>query len=526
MDQATQISDIATSLEAIKRSLERHTASFDELKGWKTDVDARVATVDTKILEVDTKATDLNASMNDLRSKIDLIEISRQEQDPAYKVFDVEHFDLTKPGAAHLAQSSQEAASGPNGRGNVLHNRRSGCGVVTTLLPPPVTGAQFTSDHPSPTSYYAPIPASIPVPAYQLWGSVIPPMDFPQFDGQNPKMWQKKCESIFELYAIPQQNWVKIATLNFVGTADFWLQSIESIMVGIGWRELCAAVWARFEKDQHNHLLRQFFHIRQQSSVADYIKHFDELVHQLRAHDPSFSSALATSRFIDGLREDIRTVVMIQKPIDLDTASSLALLQEELTITTPRRENKRGDSYQPYKNQVKTPAGMFSAPSPTATSKQPQFSSPDEKKHVNSLKLNSTEDILNAIKAYHRAKGLCYKCGVKWGPAHKCASHVALHVVEEMWQILQDPDTLAKPSVDTDSDSGEDLMALSLYAANGTEAPKTIRVMGNLAGQTPLILLDSVSSSTFISEHMAANLSNWTPLTTPVLVKIADGATI
>jgi len=59
---------------------------------------------------------------------------------------------------------------------------------------PPVTGAQFTSDHPSPTSYSAPIPASIPVPAYQLWGSVIPPMDFPQFDGQNPKMWQKKCE--------------------------------------------------------------------------------------------------------------------------------------------------------------------------------------------------------------------------------------------------------------------------------------------------------------------------------------------
>lgn len=69
-------------------------------------------------------------------------------------------------------------------------------------------------------------------------------------------------------------------------------------------------------------------------------------------------------------------------------------------------------------------------------------------------------------------------------------------------------------------------MALSLYAANGTEAARTIRVMGNLAGQTPLILLDSVSSSTFISEHMAANLSNWTPLTTPVLVKIADGATI
>ena len=233
MDQATQISDIATSLEAIKRSLERHTASFDELKGWKTDVDARVATVDTKILEVDTKATDLNASMNDLRSKIDLIEISRQEQDPAYKVFDVEHFDLTKLGAAHLAQSSQEAASGPNGRGNVLHNRRSGCGVVTTLLPPPVTGAKFTSDHPSPLASSVPtIPTNVVSP-YQQWGSLLP-----QFDGRNPKMWQKKCESFFELYGIPRQHWVKLATLNFVGTADFWLQSVEPMVKDIGWVEL------------------------------------------------------------------------------------------------------------------------------------------------------------------------------------------------------------------------------------------------------------------------------------------------
>ena len=103
---------------------------------------------------------------------------------------------------------------------------------------------------------------------------MLPPMDFPQFDGRNPKMWQKKCESFFELYNIPSQNWVKLATLNFIGTADFWLQSVETIVKNVGWVELCAAVCARFEKDQHNHLLRQFFHVSQQSTVAEYIEHF------------------------------------------------------------------------------------------------------------------------------------------------------------------------------------------------------------------------------------------------------------
>uniref|UniRef100_A0A8R7V0R5 Uncharacterized protein n=1 Tax=Triticum urartu TaxID=4572 RepID=A0A8R7V0R5_TRIUA len=36
------------------------------------------------------------------------------------------------------------------------------------------------------------------------------------------------------------------------------------------------------------------------------------------------------TRFIEGLRADIRAVVLIQRPPDLDTACSLALLQEEV----------------------------------------------------------------------------------------------------------------------------------------------------------------------------------------------------
>jgi hypothetical protein len=35
-------------------------------------------------------------------------------------------------------------------------------------------------------------------------------------------------------------------------------------------------------------------------------------------------------RFMDGLRDDIRLVIMVQRPIDLDTAYVLAQLQEEV----------------------------------------------------------------------------------------------------------------------------------------------------------------------------------------------------
>jgi hypothetical protein len=82
----------------------------------------------------------------------------------------------------------------------------------------------------------------------------------------------------------------------------------------------------RFEKDLHNLLLRQFFCIKQNDSIADYIEKFDTLVHQILAHDPKFSAATITNRFIDGLKDDIRVVVLVHRPANLDAASSIALL--------------------------------------------------------------------------------------------------------------------------------------------------------------------------------------------------------
>lgn len=41
-------------------------------------------------------------------------------------------------------------------------------------------------------------------------------------------------------------------------------------------------------------------------SVFEYIEKFDELVHQILAHDPKFNYDTMISKFIDDLKEDIR----------------------------------------------------------------------------------------------------------------------------------------------------------------------------------------------------------------------------
>lgn len=69
------------------------------------------------------------------------------------------------------------------------------------------------------------------------------------------------------------------------------------------------------------------------------------------------------------------------------------------------------------------------------------------------------------LKSYRRTKGLCFKCGEKWNPTHKCSTTVPLNVVEELWQLIleEEADMIADQDKQS-SDSGEDLMELSLSA--------------------------------------------------------------
>ena len=82
----------------------------------------------------------------------------------------------------------------------------------------------------------------------------------------------------------------------------------------------------RFDRDQFNHFIRQFFHVKQTGTVVEYITLFDDLMHQLLAHDPLVNPAILTGKFIDGLKLEIRAALLLHKPKDLNTTSSLAIL--------------------------------------------------------------------------------------------------------------------------------------------------------------------------------------------------------
>lgn len=59
---------------------------------------------------------------------------------------------------------------------------------------------------------------------------------------------------------------------------------------------------------------------------------------------------------------------------------------------------------------------------------------------------------LAKLKQYRRTKGLCFKCGEKWNPQHKCPETISLHAMEELWQCLADSEELCTHDDDSESE--------------------------------------------------------------------------
>lgn len=100
--------------------------------------------------------------------------------------------------------------------------------------------------------------------------SHLPKVSFRQFDGDRPQLWKANCESYFDMYEVKLTVWVKIASLDFVGRAARWLQSVGRRLKTLSKEKFCSLIHDRdsFEREQHESLIQQLFHIKRLGSVA------------------------------------------------------------------------------------------------------------------------------------------------------------------------------------------------------------------------------------------------------------------
>jgi hypothetical protein len=105
---------------------------------------------------------------------------------------------------------------------------------------------------------------------------------------------------------------------------------------------------------------------------------------------------------------------------------------------------------------------------------------------------------LITLKAYHRSKGLCFKCGEMWGHTHCCSTSVPLHLVEEMWELaIKGEESVDEVTDHSDDLARESILAISMDVVWGSEGNKTIRLWALVHCQQVLVLVDSGSSIPF-----------------------------
>lgn len=215
----------------------------------------------------------------------------------------------------HLEQADQHASADDKAArpsGHDVHNspRENGFGVVATLTHSTANGTQHLPKfHGTAYDLYT-SRNKPPYPTHWPTGR-MPKFPFPTFHGENVRLWISNAEDYFDMYQVEPNLWLKISKQQFKDSTTHWIQSIEPQLKSLDWPTFYRLLHECFGRDQHQTLIRQVFQIHQESTVTEYVARFSELIDKLKAYNPNIDMLYYTTHFVDGLRDDIRSVIVV-----------------------------------------------------------------------------------------------------------------------------------------------------------------------------------------------------------------------
>lgn len=112
----------------------------------------------------------------------------------------------------------------------------------------------------------------------------------------------------------------------------------------------------------------------------------------------------------------------------------------------------------------------------------------------------------------HRATGTCFRCGLKFGPTHRCPPKTLQVLVREGEEDSEHDGLFANDLNLEEAEFGEPKTSpefqLSELASFGFDSPQTMKLFGHVGETCFLLMIDSGASHCFVSEKVAQKL-NW-----------------
>jgi hypothetical protein len=153
-------------------------------------------------------------------------------------------------------------------------------------------------------------------------------MNFPIFDGSDPKVWLDNCLSYFDLYQLPKGIWITTATLHLKDNASKWYQAYKHKNTFKNWKRFCAIVEQEFGADDFRSAITDLLELKQQTIVEEYTTQFQALQYDVQMHNPHYDDQFFAHKYVMGLKEELRGTVGAQMPTTVLKASILAKVQQ------------------------------------------------------------------------------------------------------------------------------------------------------------------------------------------------------
>ncbi|VFR02783.1 unnamed protein product [Cuscuta campestris] len=165
-------------------------------------------------------------------------------------------------------------------------------------------------------------------------------VEFPKFNGGDPRGWVLKAEKYFRYYGTSEEDKVEIAAMHLEGDALDLFSWINAERTLLYWEEFIKIIEEHFALPEYLNPDEHLVLIKQTGSVQDNRQEWARRVARLR----NCPDHCLLGVFMAGLREDLRSDVRIHKPKSVFRASSLAL-EFEKRNTSPRfKTNQTGSS--------------------------------------------------------------------------------------------------------------------------------------------------------------------------------------
>ena len=226
-------------------------------------------------------------------------------------------------------------------------------------------------------------------------------------------------------------------------------------------------------------------------------------MYHLLSLDPTLRPKFFISQFLLGLKDELRLGVRLQAPTSITRAAVFTRIEELEKQRVPRaRITPVG----------RPPPTTAAAPAP-ARAAAPPCARTDEFAREQQL------------RDFRRANGLYFCCGEKYSGEHQCKRTGKILMIEvgEFGEILSDDTVHALQLLDTPVQQEPECCSLRQHAMSSEEGPSTIRLRAQVCDQVMLLLVDSGSSHSFISENFTTRIAAKTEELPPVSVRVVNG---